>query len=296
MARTSLLHRLRPFLVAAALLPFAFAQTAAEWEYLVVAYDAPAFEAPRTELSAEAASRSKVLRFAELGIPLPQEATEFQRQIDVLGRFGWELVTAVATIDGNPQLIFKRPYDAERSAGEAARIEAERAELLAAFDGTRTPPRVADATAPQLLDLDAVERAQATVARNERDAEAVRARIDAAATAGFLLADLTLEGRALAPDSAADVRVRVAQDVTNAALVGTGAYRRSLALGAHEEFLAALGRGGLALSDYAFCAPAQGVGTGRVQLVVDLVIEVDDTRTVVATRRSTHCFVEPGTP
>ncbi len=292
MARTSLVHRLRQLLVAAALLPFAFAQTAVEWEYLVVAYDAPSFAAPRTELSAEAANRSKLLRYADLGIPLPQEATDLQHNIDVLGRFGWELVSVVATAEGGPQLIFKRPYDVERSAGEAARIEAGRAELLAAFDATRAPPRVADATAPQLLDLDAVERAQATIARNERDAESVRVLIDAVAATGFPLADLTTVGRALAPDAPPDVRVRVAQDVTNAALVGASEYRRSLAVGAHAEFLAALEGAGLAVSDYAFCVEAQGVGTGRVQLVVDLVIEVDDARTVVATRRSTHCFVE----
>ncbi len=293
MARTPGLRHLRLVLVLAALLPIALAQTVTEWEYLVVAYDAPSFAAPRTDLAAEAASHSKVLRFADLGIPLPQEATDLQRGIDVLGRFGWELVTVVGTVEGRQQLIFKRPYDAERSAGEAARIEAERAELRAAFDATRAPPRVADATAPQLVDLDAVERAQATTARNDRDAEAVRARIDAVAATGFPLADATIVGRALTPEAPADVRVRVAQDVTAAALVGTSEYRRSLALGAHQEFLAALERAGLAASAYAFCVENPGVGTGRVQLVVDLVIEVDDARTVVATRRSTHCFEEP---
>lgn len=293
MARSSTTRRVLLVLVFTTLLPIALAQTIAEWEYLVVAYGAPSFAAPRTDLAAEAASRSKVLRFADLGIALPQEATDLQRSIDVLGRFGWELVTVVGTVEGRQQLIFKRPYDAVRSAGEAARIEAERAELLAAFDATRGPPRVADATAPQLVDLDAVERAQATNARNERDVQTVRALIDAVAATGFPLSDLTIAGHALTPEAPADVRVRLAQDVTNAALVGASEYRRSLALGAVEEFLAALERAGLTASDYAFCVEAQGVGTGRVQLVVDLVIEVQTTRTVVATRRSTRCFDEP---
>ncbi len=293
MARPPGLRQLPRTLLLLAVLPIALAQTVVEWEYLVVAYDAPSFAGPRTDLAAEAASHSKVLRFADLGIPLPREATDLQRSIDVLGRFGWELVTVVGAAEGGQQLIFKRPYDAERSASEAARIEAERAELLAAFDATRAPPRVADATAPQLVDLDAVERAQATARRNERDAETVRGLIEAAAATGFPLSDLAIVGRALAPDAPADVRVRVAQDVTNAALVGASEYRRSLALGAHAEFIAALERAGLAASDYAFCARDRGVGAGRVQLVVDLVIEVDETRTVVATRRSIHCFEEP---
>ncbi|MFN2323696.1 MAG: hypothetical protein ABR510_12150, partial [Trueperaceae bacterium] len=96
-----------------------------------------------------------------------------------------------------------------------------------------------------------------------------------------------------APDAPADVFVRVTQDVTNAALVGAGEFRRSLALGAHGELLAALERVGLRASDDASCADAAGVATGRVQLVVDLEIVVDGARTVVATRRSTHCFGAP---
>ena len=293
MARVPIARRLRLALFVLAVLPFATAQTVTEWEYLVVAYDAPSFAAPRVDLSAEEASYAKVLRFANLGIPLPQEASGLQRDIDVLGRFGWELVAVLAATDDGPQLIFKRPYDADRSALEAERIEAERAELLATYRGTREPPRVAEPTAPQLVDLDAVERVEATADRNDRDADRVRALIDAAAATGFPLSGLTVAAHALAPDGPADVRVRVAQDVTDAALVGATAYRSSFALGAYDQFLAALARAGLAASDFAFCAPAQGVGTGRVQLVVDLVIEVEGTRTIVATRRSTRCFQEP---
>ena len=257
-----------------------------------MAYAAPSSGAPRSDVGAGEASRSKVLRFGDLGIPLPPSATELQRNSDLLGRFGWELVAVVGTVEDGQQLIFKRPYDEARSEREAERIAAERAAILAEFDSVRELPRVADATALELVDLDAVDRAQATEDRNARDTETVRGRIVEVQELGFPLSHLEVAARATAPDAPADVVVRVSQDVTNAALVGTTEYRSSLALGAYAEFLAALEQVGLAASASAFCVEDQGVGTGRVLLTVDLTIEVDATRTVVATRRSTHCFVE----
>jgi hypothetical protein len=291
---TSCVRASRPslLLVLAALLSTAMAQPSAAWEYLVVSYATPTSGAPRSELGGGEASRSKVLRFADLGIPLPASATELQRNIDLLGRFGWELAAVVDSAEDGQQLIFKRPYDQVRSEREAQRIAAERAAILAEFDSVRELPRVADVSELELVDLDAVDRARATVDRNVRDAAGVRARILDVLEMGYPIAHLEVDARAQSPSAPADVVVRLTQDVTNAALVGATEYRSSLALGAYAELLAALAQVGLAASTSAFCIEDQGVGTGRVLLTVDLAIRVDGTATVVATRRSTHCFVE----
>jgi hypothetical protein len=281
------------FLIVVAMLPIARAQTVGAWEYLVVAYATPSLGADLADVGAAEASRSKVRRFADLGIPLPQDATALQRNIDLLGRFGWELVAVVGTVDEGRRMLFKRPFDEERSAREAELIRTERAAIVAQFDTVPEPPRVADPTAPELVDLDALDRAQALEDRGARAGEAVRAQFLEVHELGFPLSHLDVEARIDTPEAAADLAVRVVQDVTNAALVGTSEYRSSLALGAYAELLDALEQVGLAQSEEGSCPVAGGLGTGRLQLTVDLAIRVGAASTVVATRRSTHCFVEP---
>ena len=293
MARASFARRLRLVLAVATLLPVALAQTLPVWEYLVVAYETPSLDASMNDVGAAEASRAKIRRFGDLGIPLPRDATALQRNIDLLGRFGWELVAVVGTVDEGRQMLFKRPYDEERIEREAELIANERATILAQFDAVRESPRVADPDAPELVDLDAVDRAQATDARNARDVEYVRERIIELAAMGFPLSHLEVEARSAAPDAAGDVVVRLIQSVTEAALVGENEYRSTLALGAYAELLAGLERVGLAPSDVGACTPDEGIGTGRVQLTVDLAIVAEASVTIVGTRRSTHCFVEP---
>lgn len=141
-----------------------------EWEYLVVSYGNTPFIDPLIELETMGTVFSKVEMFGEIGITVPLEAIELQRNIDVLGKFGWELVSVVGAIGGDQQLVFKRPYDAERSAQEAARIRAERSRLLEAYNAQRADSREGS----ELIELDALERAQAIEAKNEADAAAAR--------------------------------------------------------------------------------------------------------------------------
>ena len=219
-----------------------------EWEYLVVSYGTTYFSNPLLEADSANATFSKVQLFSEIGVTLPNEAITLQRNIDVLGKFGWEMVTVVGSIGGDQQILFKRPYDEQRSKEEAARIRAEREELIAAYN---TSSASADAGAPaaetpKLVDLDAVERAQATDARNTRDASKVRGVVETAAASGYLLPELTVTGNAYSPDGMGRVTVQVTQDVTAAALVASGQYRSNLVTSAVEQFKAALVRAGFA--------------------------------------------------
>lgn len=264
------------------------AQESVEWEYLVVSYGTTYFSNPLVDLSEMEASRSKVLLFSELGITLPSEATSLQRDIDVLGRFAWELVAVVGTIGGDQQLVFKRPYDEARSAAEAERIRSERDALLEAYEATRTAE--APDTGTPLVDVDAIERAQAVEARNTRDEGRVRYLVEQAAGWGFTIPELVVGSRAWSPDQDPDVRVELVLDVTGAAVIAPGQYRRSLADKAFDAFVDALVRVGFEETDYSFC---MGQAEGEAQFVATLSVMHDGALREVGSRRLTMCFAAP---
>lgn len=274
-----------------ATLGIAMAQEAsAEWEYLVVSYGETYFYNPLLDPDAENATFSKVQLFSDIGVTIPSEAINLQRNIDVLGRFGWELVTIVGTIGGDQQLVFKRPYDEQRSVEEAARIQAEREELVAAYNESRAQASSAGER-PGLLDLDAFELIQATAERNRRDEATVRGIIETAAAVGFPLHEITVSGRAYSPDSSPNVNVQVTLDVTAAALVAPGQYRKSLVDDAVEQFFASLTRSGFDKPPrYSIFCYSSDVGDGEASVVVTAVIEHDGVISEVGTYRETFCF------
>ena len=274
--------RHRPYVVLAlviVLFSYGMAQEAVEWEYLVVSYGTTYFANPLTDLSESIASRSKVVLFSDLGLTLPSEAVSLQRNMDVLGRFGWELVGVVGSIGGDQQLVFKRLFDAERSASEADRIREEREALIAEFvaaERESEPPEGAS-----LIDLDAVERAQATERRNERDAQRVEAIIDSAVESvdGLALISREVRGDASTPEARPRVSAEIVLDVTASAMVGPRQYRSSLVLQEFERLREALLANGLTEPTRAF-----GTCPGRDQelrLRVEAVIEHDGAASVV---------------
>jgi len=120
-----------------------------EWEYLVVSFGKAYFAGP---LTASGKSGSAKLRaFSEVGL-FAQEATSIQGDLDKLGHYGWELVCAVGVIGGDQEFIMKRPFDATRSAKEAALV-AEDARRLREEEAARAAQAMQDG----LVDLDAVE-------------------------------------------------------------------------------------------------------------------------------------------
>lgn len=131
-----------------------------QWEYLVVSYGKTVFGAPE-----------KTLAYRSIGLSATaQEANEVQRSLDVLGRFGWEVVTIVGTIGGDQQIVFKRRYDRNRSVNEGSEIlkgrEVFLRDLLDIMQRENRIREEADAAAhaernkPRLIELDAFEAAQ----------------------------------------------------------------------------------------------------------------------------------------
>jgi len=258
----------------------AAAEEVAEWEYLVVSYGTTYFTNPLLDLEPHNAARSKVMLFSDLGLTLPSEAFSLQSNMDVLGRFGWELVGLVGSIGGDQQLVFKRLFDAERSSTEAERIREQREALIAEFVSAQSAN---EADAPnRLLDLDRVERAQATEARNLRDAGIVVAIVDAAMSASPLLTLVAREavGSAYDPSSSPRVSVSVTIDVTDVALVGQNQYRMSHVMREIDRLRDALLASGLREQRLGTCRDE----TSAVDITVVAVIQHDGSATDVARR------------
>lgn len=262
----------------------------AEWEYLVVSYGETYFSQPLS-LNADKATFSKVQRFSEIGVTLPSEAINFQRNVDVLGMFGWEMVTIVGSIGGDQQIVFKRPFDERRSAEEAERVRAERENLIAAYEAS-TSSLEHDASTEEgdvvLVDLDAAERAQAMEARNAVDESTVRTIIETAAASEFPISDLVVTGRARGTSDAPSVAVSLTQDVTAAALVGPGQYRKSLVDIAVDQFQRALVGSGMVRQRSNVCG--YGNPPGEASVSIKAIIVQEGSSVDVGSYRSTFCF------
>lgn len=293
------MHNIRPHnLLLAFLIPLLTVASTAlaqeetgEWEYLVVSYGTTYFDNPLTNADPADATYSKVQLFSDIGVTIPNEAIDLQRNIDVLGMFGWEMVSVVGSIGGDQQIVFKRPYDEERSSAEAERIRAEREEIIAAYNASNDSSDTSEPEEkkPQLVDVDAVERTQATVARNERDEATVRSFIETAAASGFPISDASISADADNPTSDPDVTVRMTQDVTAAALIAPGQYRKSLVDDAVEQFETSLTNAGLLKSDsFSYCGYRQPQGVADIRITA--VIQHDGTTTEVGSYWQTFCF------
>lgn len=162
---------LRLFLAAALLLTGAHAaaqasppaattkvSTDGQWEYLVISFGKTYFSSA-ADISAKQTGQSKLMIFGPLGGVVASEALDTQDQVDTLGRYGWELIGVLGAIGGDQQWVFKRPFDPDRAAKEAAQIKKEGADLAAARDKAAKETAVKPVAPPptELVDLDAQE-------------------------------------------------------------------------------------------------------------------------------------------
>lgn len=127
------------------------------WEYLVISFGKTEFADPVLIPEYKQSGLSKIILFSAAGIVKANEAIDIQKQMDRLGRFGWELVGVVGTIGGDQQMLFKRPFDPNQSIKEAALIKAE-GELIAEEQKKEKERIAKQAATDELVDLDAVER------------------------------------------------------------------------------------------------------------------------------------------
>lgn len=128
-----------------------------QWEYLVVSYGKTLFGSPE-----------KTLAYRSIGLAATaQEANEIQQSLDILGRFGWEVITVVGSIGGDQQIVLKRRYEKTKVANEGLAIlrgrELYLKDLIDILERGRKIREESEAAAiaarnqPRLVDLDAKE-------------------------------------------------------------------------------------------------------------------------------------------
>jgi len=144
--------------------------TGKQWEYLVVSFGKIRFIDPTDTPELKTKGLSKLVSYSKLGVVSASEALTTQFQMDTLGKFGWELVGVVGAIGGDQELLFKRPFNPGQSKLEAAIIKKEGETLLAAQNEEATMLAVKLKSKVDLVDLDALERAEA-IDKNRRSQE-----------------------------------------------------------------------------------------------------------------------------
>jgi hypothetical protein len=130
--------------------------TEPKWEYLVATFGKTYFS-----------SENKLLAYKNIGLMEGQEGVILQSNLDVLGRFGWEVVGIVGSIGGDQQIVLKRTYDPERIKKDRELI-AQEEKKQAELELTRSKEEEAwlakqkDAILQKkvLVDLDAIELAE----------------------------------------------------------------------------------------------------------------------------------------
>ncbi|MFZ4725608.1 MAG: hypothetical protein ACOYMD_09185 [Paludibacter sp.] len=129
-----------------------------QWEYLVISFGKTEFGTPE-----------KMMAYKMVGIKNGSESIDLQSNLDVLGRFGWELVNIVGVIAGDQEIVLKRKYDKIRSSNEYGLIQSGKElylkdlqdiiERTLRLDEERKKYEELIKNQPKLINLDDVERA-----------------------------------------------------------------------------------------------------------------------------------------
>ena len=205
--------------------PIPVAAQELQWEYLVVSFGKTYFSTPSEEPEISATGFSKLVGYAQLGLDSAQEAPLTQKQMDSLGKFGWELVGIVGAIGGDQQLVFKRRFDPMQSNKEAELIRQEGEKLLAAKKATEERlARLAANPTQELIELDEYEkeaaRAKARQNEEQRLKEALAGIVDSRTNV------ISVSSTASGPRES-EAKVTIAYNGTEDLLEGGNKYRKS---------------------------------------------------------------------
>lgn len=200
---------------------------AVQWEYIVVSYGKALFGIPEKTFAYSTLSSDVV----------GQEAKGLQRSLDVLGRFGWEIVTVVGSVGGDQQVVLKRRYEKDRTSSEAAKISRMRelylnelVDILEREEKIRST-RKEDA-ADQLVELDEVDR----LALVAKDVEKIR-EVVVDVLSDLKFADKSKFNVNALYSGSEDISVEIEIDYTSDLLIEGNKYRRSTAKAFAERSL-----------------------------------------------------------
>lgn len=255
----------------------------AQWEYLVISFGKVYFSDPMTDPEAKSSGFSKLLSFSQAGIVIAQEGLTTQRSMDTLGKFGWELIGIIGAIGGDQEMIFKRPYDENRSKQEEELIKQEGENLRKLLEEDRAKSLKA-VPATELVDLDEAERIEARNANRKAQEERFR-------TAVTSITSIPLKVKSVLSNSYSatdpDLTATLVLDGTSQLLSDGNKYRSNTAKGLAESTLKVIisaagvkerqSYGGA--SDIAYLL-------GKVKVTVQVVITHNGKEKIVATART----------
>ena len=223
-----------------------------KWEYLVVSFGKTSFEKIESNIKN---GNSKLVAFQEFADLLSgYEGVGLQTKLDMLGRFGWELVTTIGQIGGDQQLFLRRNrlenrIDIEQDAiknlttilrDESAQKEKRLKSYLAEIDRSRIKQEEKEQT--ELIDLDAKEqrdREKAAETRAEAEIAAMLTPVINAFQKKTKLSSIDVSVTAN-EDAAKRIlykgEIAIKLDATDALLFENNKYRRSQARALQEDF------------------------------------------------------------
>lgn len=190
-----------------------------QWEYLVLSFGKTTFEPPE-----------KALAYKSIGLGNPNEASSLQNNLDILGRFGWELIAVVGAIGGDQQLMLKRKYDKARTANEYGMIQTGRELYLKdltdiigrslKLSEEQSRLEKEQANKPRLIDLDEVARLERRESLRRRMHDAYRKKLDQVGITQNATIDLQYKSA-----YSSDITIDIAYDLTPKFLLDGNKYR-----------------------------------------------------------------------
>jgi len=197
-----------------------FAVSESQYEYLVVSFGKTYF----SEL------RSKTMAYWDQGISkTAQGATSFEKDLDILGQHGWEVVSILGAIGGDQQVTLKRLREDARTSSELRTID-ENSEkvvngILESLLAEEEKAKKKEVSVEiKLIELDSYEAEQAKLKKQSE--------LETAATS-FLNNlknkpnEITFKWEADSYSKKDKVRIELKYDVTKECLININQYRQS---------------------------------------------------------------------
>ena len=248
------------------------------WEYLVVSFGKTYFSDPNAEPEAKTAGLSKLLSYSKIGVLSATEGLLVEKQMDTLGKFGWELIGIVGAIGGDQQMVFRRAYDSEQSKLEAILIGEEGERLLALQREVAT-----QASQAEFIDLDAAEFAAATNENRQREEARLRPAVENLKI--YQVVEVKIMSTASTPtDSRVNAQVLI--DGSNKLLKEGNKYRTSEAEALAKEVAAVIAVAADVRSEYGSPESYMAFALGEVKISVSIRVSFQGKEKVVATAQA----------
>jgi hypothetical protein len=240
------------------------------------------FSDPLTDPDRKASGDSKLVSFSREGIVIANEGILAQRSMDVLGKFGWELVGAVGAIGGDQEMLFKRPFDENRSKQEEELIKKEGERIRNLLQEERAKTVNTSTATAELVDLDEVEK---TAARNaNRRSQEERLKTAAETFKDYPISIDSVISNAYS-GSDTSVSITVIADATSKLLTDGNKYRSGEAKKIADSIASSIARAAGVSSRYG-SEGSTGYILGKVKIEVDVAINFNGKKKVVATSRT----------